>query len=111
MVDRNMIQRHRLRRLNLEALEARIVLDGFTAYNGLFSSANTDSNTTFYTDQSGSDASGLLRDVATGLDTGVLLSTNAVGINYGGNASQPAFGTDAHAIFNGFVAAALAGKE
>ncbi len=103
MVDRNMIQRHRLRRLNLEALEARIVLDGFTAYNGLFSSANTDSNTTFYTDQSGSDASGLLRDVATGLDTGVLLSTNAVGINYGGNASQPAFGTDAHAIFNGFV--------
>ena len=60
-------------------------------------------NTTFFADLSGSDSSGPLRDIESGLETQVLLSTSAVGVNFGGNGAQPANGTDARDIFNGFV--------
>jgi hypothetical protein len=89
--------------LALEPLEAREMLAGFTAYNALWDSAATHANTTFYSDISGTDAAGLLRDINTGAETDVLLTTSSVGISLGGAASSPSPGTDAHDIFSGFV--------
>ncbi|MCH8044357.1 MAG: lamin tail domain-containing protein [Planctomycetes bacterium] len=90
-------------RLALEPLESRLLLAGFTAYNALWGGGATHANTTLYSEISGHDSAGLLRDIETGANTGVLLTTSSVGINFGGAASNPAQGTDAHDIFSGFV--------
>ena len=88
---------------HIEFLEPRLALTGFTAYNGLFPSGDTHEHTTFYADLSDHDASGPLIDVESGHETGVLLTASQVGVNFGGNGSNPAPGTDAHEIFDGFV--------
>ncbi len=95
----------------IESLENRNLLTGFTAFNGLFSSGDTNENTTFYSDVGGRDSAGPLIDVETGEATQVLLTTSQVGVHFGGNGSQPASGTDAHSIFDGFVDFAAGGER
>ena len=65
-------------RLHTEALEARLLLTGFTAYNGLFS-GDTHENTTFYSDMGSADRSGPLVDVESGAATSVLVTTEENG--------------------------------
>ncbi len=71
--------------LSLELLECRLALAGFTAYNGLFPSANTHPHMTLFADSPGHTAAGPLVDIATGEATGVLLTTSQVGVNFGGD--------------------------
>lgn len=106
---RNTLRRNRARQF--ESLEARSLLTGFTAFNGLFSSGDTAENTTFYSDISGRDAAGPLVDIETGETTSVLLTTTQVGVNFGGNGSQPPSGSDAHDIFDGFVDFSAGGEK
>ena len=49
----------------VEALEPRLLLSGFTAYNDTVAGALTHPNTTAYADNGG-DAAGQLKDIATG---------------------------------------------
>ena len=100
-----------IRPRHFELLETRLALTGFTAYNGLFPSGSTHDHTTFYADLAGHDAAGPLIDVETGQETGVLLTTSQVGVNFGGNGSNPASGTDAFEIFNGFVDLTAGGQR
>ena len=90
------------RPLNMEPLEDRVVLTGFTAYNGLFASDMTNANTTLYS-PIGADQSGPLKDIATGVEQTASLSTLQLGVVFDANGSQPASGTDASNIFTGFV--------
>ncbi len=101
---RNLQQpRRTTRAFHLEPLEQRVVLTGFTAYNGIEASALTDPSTTFYTDIPGRDAAGPLRDVVIGRETTALLTTSQTGVVFDSNGSNPAAGTDAYEIFGGFV--------
>jgi hypothetical protein len=84
-----------------ESLEDRRVLAGFTAYNSVETPPNP--QVTQYADYGGSGESGLLRDIATGLATGVTLTTRSSGVNFGSQGSNPSAGTDAAEIFGGFV--------
>jgi len=86
----------------IESLEPRLLLSGFTAYNEVAAGPQTHANTTLYADNGG-NTSGLLRDIATGESTQVLLSTFAVGVNFAGTGANPSANTDAADIFNGFV--------
>ena len=88
--------------LRFEPLEPRMLLSGFTAYNDAVQGSQTHSNATAYTDNGG-DSSGLLKDITSGADTSVLLSTSGVGHNWGGTGGSPAAGTDAGNIFGGYV--------
>lgn len=88
-------------RVGRELLEDRRVLAGFTAYNSIETPPNP--NVTQYADFGGSGESGLLRDVATGLETAVRLTTRSSGVNFGGQGTNPRAGTDAASIFDGFV--------
>ena len=105
------ITRQRNQQLHLESLELRMLLTGFTAYNGLFPSDQTSSNTTFYSPISGQDSAGPLKDVTTGEDQAVILSVVESGVNFGGNGSQPAANTDAADIFSGFVDFSAGGQR
>lgn len=98
------MKRNRTHRVDLraEALEVRLLLTGFTAFNGLFS-GDTHENTTFYSDMGSADRSGPLVDIETGAVTDVLLTTEESGVTFDSNGTQPAAGTDAHDIFAGFV--------
>ena len=96
-------QRQNTRAFRIEPLERRVVLTGFTAYNGIEASALTDPNTTFYGDLPGRDAAGPLRDVITGAETSALLTTSQTGVVFDTKGSNPPAGTDAYAIFDGFV--------
>ena len=87
----------------IEALEPRLLLSGFTAYNDALSGPGTHDNTTLWADNPGGDSAGQLKDILTGDDTPVHLSTSAVGINWGGQGANPADGTDAADIFGGYV--------
>ena len=96
-------QRRTTRSFRIETLEQRVVLTGFTAYNGIEASALTDPNTTFYADIPGRDAAGPMRDVVTGTETSALLTTSQTGVVFDVNGSNPAAGTDGYEVFNGFV--------
>ena len=96
-------QRQTARSFRIEPLEQRVVLTGFTAYNGVEASALTDPNTTFYGDLPGRDAAGPLWDVVRGVETSVLLTTSQTGVVFDTKGSNPPAGTDAHEIFDGFV--------
>ena len=67
------------RSLNMEPLEDRVVLTGFTAYNGLFASDMTNANTTLYS-PIGADQSGPLKDISTGVEQTASLSTLQLGV-------------------------------
>lgn len=97
------IRRRESKKLRIELLENRVVLTGFTAYNGLFPSDETHENTTFFSSIDGEDSAGPLKDIATGDDLSAILTTQQLGVVFDNNGSQPAPGTDAANIFNGFV--------
>ncbi len=98
-------QRPRLARrcFDLQALEPRQLLTGFTAYNGLYASGASSPNTSIYSTLPGQDSAGPLRDVQTGELLPVTLSVNQLGVTFGGNGSQPAAGTDASDAFLNYV--------
>jgi len=73
----------------------------FTAFNDHVRGADTHANATSYAGN-GTD-SGPLKDIATGDDTPVTLATPASGIHYGNNGADPAAGTDAYTVFDGYV--------
>jgi hypothetical protein len=56
-----------------------------------------------YADSAGHAAAGPLFDIETGQPTQVLLTASQVGVNFGGNGTNAASGTDAYRVFNGFV--------
>ena len=87
-------QRQTIRSFRIEPLEQRVLLTGFTAYNGVEASALTDPNTTFYGDLPGRDAAGPLWDVVRGVETSVLLTTSQTGVVFDTKGSNPPAGTD-----------------
>jgi len=76
---------------------------GFVAYNDHIPGGGTHPNTTDYSAMSGEAHSGLLKDIDTGEDTTVTLEVTASGVNYAGSQANPASGTDAYDIFDGYV--------
>jgi hypothetical protein len=92
------------RRLLYEMLEDRRLLAvDFIAYNDHAVGQLTHANTTTFGDNPGGTNNGFLKDISTGLDTGVTLTTTSVGIAFQNNSSNPAAGTDAADVFGGFV--------
>jgi len=79
--------------------------EGFVAFNDYIRGPNTHANATTYDDfDDTTDAtSGSLRDIETGEDVGVVLTVSEAGIHHAGSQAYPAPGTDAYAIFNGYV--------
>ncbi|MBN2474517.1 MAG: lamin tail domain-containing protein [Pirellulales bacterium] len=74
---------------------------GFVAFNDHVPGADTHANVTSYA--ANGTTSGLLKDIGTGANTGVTLTVTHQGVNFANAQSPPAAGTDAYAIFNGFV--------
>ena len=74
---------------------------GFTAYNDQIRGAGTHPWSTTY--GANGTASGLLRDIFLNQETDVTLTTTAQGVEYRSASGQPAVGTDAFEIFNGYV--------
>ena len=85
----------------VEPLEVRLLLSGFAAYNDTAAGPTTHANATLYAD-TGVTSAGLLKDIVTGADTPVLLSTINVGVNLGGTGTNPTGGLAA-SIFGGYV--------
>jgi hypothetical protein len=75
----------------------------WVAFNDHLGNGGIDPNVTAYSTAAGETASGTLLDVATGLDTGATLTVSAAGVTWEGQQGNPAAGTDAHVIFDGFV--------
>jgi len=78
---------------------------GFVAFNDHVPDygGGTHANTTAYSAMTGQTASGALKDIVTGADTGVTLTVSDRGIAYQGAQANPAAGTDAYEIFHGYV--------
>jgi len=74
---------------------------GFVAFNDHVVGGGTHANTTTYAGNGTS--AGLLKDVSTGVDTGVTLTITQSGVSYARNGAAPVNGTDAYDIFNGYV--------
>ena len=74
---------------------------GFVAYNDHVAGAGTHPNATAFA--ANGTASGLLKDVTTGADTGVTLTTSQSGVTFGNLSASPAPGTDAFDVFDGYV--------
>jgi hypothetical protein len=74
---------------------------GFVAFNDQAIGGATHANTTTYAGNG--TTSGELRDINTGLGTGVTLTVSQNGVNYQSGAAAPWVGTDAYDIFNGYV--------
>ena len=98
---RSLRQRRQWRRP--EALEHRLLLTGFTAFNSFYSSAAANPNTTNYADGSNADAAGPLRDVVSGEFTEASVSVSSLNAVIGGNGTSPASGTDADEVFGDAV--------
>lgn len=73
----------------------------FVAYNDHERGDGTHPNTTNY--QANATASGPLRDIVTGEDLAVVLTTSGVGVGYAQMTDWPAAGTDAGDAFLGYV--------
>jgi len=73
----------------------------FTAFNDVASGPQTHANTTLY--KPNGTASGFLVDVTSGQTTTVFVTTSQIGVRYANSGANPAAGTDAYEIFNGFV--------
>jgi len=74
---------------------------GFVAFNDQAVGGATHANTTVYAGNG--TRSGELKDITTGLGTGVTLTVAQTGVNYQSGAAAPSAGTDAYSIFNGYV--------
>ena len=81
------------------------VVGGWVAFNDHIADygGGTHANTTDYSAMAGETASGLLKDIVTGVDMPVTLTVTASGVHYAGSQGAPAPGTDAHTLFDGFV--------
>ncbi len=90
-------------RLGLESLEDRQLLAGDVTvmFNDHVRGAQTDPNTTSYA--ANKTASGFLKDIETGDETGITLDVSAVGARYELITLPPNEGTDAYNVFDGFV--------
>jgi hypothetical protein len=88
--------------LSLESLETRQYLAGdVVMFNDHIAGPLTHANATSF---AGSGVtSGFLKDMATGLNTGITLTAGGTGVAYENTSGVPAAGTDAYNIFNGFV--------
>ncbi|MFP6691976.1 MAG: hypothetical protein VB875_03080, partial [Pirellulales bacterium] len=96
--------KRRARRLLFEPLETRLLLAvDFIAYNDHATGPLTHENATTFGDQPGGTNSGFLKDIASGQETGVTLTTTSTGISFQTGSINPAYGTDAANIFAGFV--------
>ncbi|KPK47159.1 MAG: hypothetical protein AMK72_08805, partial [Planctomycetes bacterium SM23_25] len=73
----------------------------FTAFNDHVAGGGTHVNTTTYA--ANGTSAGLLKDITTGIDTGVTLSTSHTSAYFGRSGAAPAPGTDAYDVFNGYV--------
>jgi methionine-rich copper-binding protein CopC len=90
------------RRLSLESLEPRQLLAGdVVMFNDQAGGALKHVNATTYAGNG--TASGLLKDIATGANTDITLTTTASGATYENTSGVPAAGTPAANMFNGFV--------
>ncbi|MCA9238674.1 MAG: lamin tail domain-containing protein, partial [Planctomycetales bacterium] len=88
--------------MKFESLEPRWLLAGDTVmYNDHVAGPATHPFTTSYA--AIGNASGLLRDSATGDDTTITLTTSASGVSFESVAGSPAPGTDAYDLFNDWV--------
>lgn len=88
--------------LRLESLEFRELLAAdVVMFNDHVSGNGTHPFTTSYA--ANGVTSGQLLDSQTGQGTGITLTTSAAGVAYESTAGQPAVGTEAYAIFNGWV--------
>ncbi len=74
---------------------------GFAVFNDHAPGPGTHTNTTAYSGWA--TPSGILKDITTGLETGVRLTVTASGIHYAGAQANPAAGTDAYDVFHGYV--------
>jgi len=75
---------------------------GFVAFNDYVRGAGTHTNATTYV--ANGTASGPLKDITTGKNTNVTLSTSHSGAGFSSTSgTQPASGTDAYNVFNGYV--------
>ena len=90
-------------RLSMEQLEARQLLAGDTIvmFNDHVRGGATDPNATDYA--ANKVASGLLKDIDTGDETGITLTTSAQGVSYELITLPPNQDTDAYNIFDDFV--------
>jgi hypothetical protein len=77
--------------------------EGFVAYNDHITGGGTHPNSTDYSAAGGQTAAGLLKDIADGADTSVTVTVTDAGVNYADAGADPAPGTDAYLIFDGFV--------
>ena len=96
-------RRQQKNRLTIERLEARQLLAGDTIvmFNDHARGSGTHENATSYAPNG--VQSGLLKDIDTGEETAITLTTSAVGVTYELLTLNPNEGTDAHDIFDGFV--------
>ncbi|MBT3198999.1 MAG: hypothetical protein HN350_03695 [Phycisphaerales bacterium] len=74
---------------------------GFVAFNDHIAGGSTHANATLYAVNGTSG--GQLKDITSGLGSGVTLTVTQSGVSYASNGSNPASGTDAYDIFNGYV--------
>ncbi len=74
---------------------------GFVVYNDHVIGNGTHPHATAYA--TNGTASGLLKDVESGAETNATLTVTSSGIHFAGSQGTPAAGTDAHAIFDGYV--------
>jgi hypothetical protein len=74
---------------------------GFVAFNDQVQGGGTHANATIYDAQT--TVSGELKDIITGLSTGVTLALSQGGVNFSPTTGVPAAGTDAYGLFNGYV--------
>ena len=88
--------------LKLESLEARNLLAAdVVMFNDVGPGAGSSANATSYV--ADDTASGLLKNVETGEETGITLSTSHVGAAFGNGGNTPLGETDLIDIFDGFV--------
>ena len=73
----------------------------FVAYNDHVAGPGTHPNATLY--GADGEASGPLRDIETGEALPVVLTTSALAVSYASQTASPASGTDAAAVFDGYV--------
>ena len=89
------------RYVGLISLVACTAAADFTAFNDVASGPQTHPDTTLY--KPNGTASGFLVDVVSGQPTTVFLTTSEVGVRYANSGANPATGSDAYDLFNGFV--------
>ncbi len=80
-----------------------VQVPGFVAYNDHIPGSGTHGNATTYTTHASSPNSGLMKNVDTGEYTGVTATVTSSGHRFANLQGEPQPGTDAHALFGGYV--------